>query len=249
MTLPLTTSNSRWCIELCLWAGFAAANLPLCAQPHCAPVPAGLSAWFTFDEPLFRPLQVPGRVGSAVRFNGKDQYVELPASTHGLDMGDDDFTIELWIRTADSLTTRSLVDKRDHGPLGYLIYIWNGHPGFQVANGDKAVAAVAHEVNVADRRWHHVAGVAQRLPPQPLWIYVDGVKRSRVGTGQAPLENLDVPSPLWLGRHHANTRVQTNEQYYQGEMDELSFYHRALTAGEIQAIFRAGSAGKCRPGR
>ena len=46
-----------------------------------------------------------------------------------------------------------------------------------------------------------------------------------------------------------HTRVQTNEQYYQGEMDELSFYHRALTAAEIQSIFRAGSAGKCRPGR
>jgi len=246
MTLPSTTSNSRWCINLCWWAGFAVLGLPLCAQPRCAPVPAGLSAWFTFDEPQFRPWQVPGQVGSAVRFNGKDQYFELPAATPGLDMGDDDFTIELWIRTADSLTTRSLVDKRDHGPLGYLIYIWNGHPGFQVANGDKAASAVAHAVNVADHRWHHVAGVAQRLPPQPLWIYVDGVKQTDVGTRMAPLVDLDVAAPLWLGRHHANQSMPRNDLYFEGEMDELSFYHRAHTAAEIQAIYRAGSAGKCR---
>src|ERR1017187_1812774 len=246
MTLPSTTSNSRWCIELCWWAGFAVLGLPLRAQPHCPPVPAGLSAWFPFAEPLFRPLQVPGRVGSAVRFSGKDQYVELPASTHGLDMGDDDFTIELWIRTADSLTTRSLVDKRDHGPLGYLIYIWNGHPGFQIANGRRAIAAIAQSVNVADRRWHHVAGVAQRLPPQPVWIYVDGVKQPQMSSRPAPLDNLDVPAPLWLGRHHANQSMPRNDLYFEGEMDELSFYRRALTAAEIQPIYRAGAAGKCR---
>jgi hypothetical protein len=101
----------------------------------------------------------------------------------------------------------------------------------------------------AERGVGNVAGVVQRLPPQPLWIYVDGVKQPQVSASPATLVNLDVAAPLWLGRHHANTRVQTNEQYYQGEMDELSFYHRALTAAEIQSIFRAGSAGKCRPGR
>ena len=247
MTLPLTTSNSRWFIELCLWAGFAALGLPLGAQPHCAPVPAGLSAWFTFDEPQFRPWQVPGRVGSAVRFNGKDQYFEIPASTRGLDMGEDDFTIELWMRTADSQTTRSLVDKRDYGPLGYVIYIWNGHPGFQSADGGHVTNAVGQSVNVADRRWHHVAAVVQRLPPQPHWIYVDGVKQPQaVGVSPAPLQNLDVSAPLWLGRHHANRLLPRNDLYFEGEMDELSFYHRALTAAEILAIYRAGAAGKCR---
>jgi hypothetical protein len=91
-----------------------------------------------------------------------------------------------------------------------------------------------------------VAGVAQRLPPQPLWIYVDGVKQTDVGTRMAPLVDLDVAAPLWLGRHHANQSMPRNDLYFEGEMDELSFYHRAHTAAEIQAIYRAGSAGKCR---
>jgi hypothetical protein len=99
---------------------------------------------------------------------------------------------------------------------------------------------------IADRHWHHVAGVARRLPPQPLGIYVDGVNQPQTGERDAPLANLDVPAPLWLGRHHANDLMRTNDLYFDGEMDELSFYHRALTAAEIQAIFRAGSAGKCR---
>jgi hypothetical protein len=219
--------------------------LPLAAQPRCAPVPPNLSAWFTFDEPEFRSLRVPGRVGSAARFNGKDQFKEIPASTPGVAVGEDDFTIELWLRTSDSVNTPSLVDKRDYAPLGYLLFTYKGHPGFQVSDGGKDHNVIAMSLNVADGRWHHVAGVVRRLPPEPLRIYVDGVKDPKGSAYAAPLVNIDVPTPLWLGRHHANKLMQTNEIYYRGDMDELTFYHRALTAPEIQSIFRAGSAGKC----
>jgi hypothetical protein len=227
---------------------------PVRAQSGCVPTPPGLSAWFTFDEELFRqpgphrPQLVPGLVGRALRFNGKDQYVELPATTPGLDVGEDDFSIELWIRTKDSLGTPSIVDKRDSRPLGYLIYIWRGHPGFQVVHEDRIDNAVARSVNAADNRWHHVAAVVKRLPMQPFVVYVDGAK-PELGVRNAPLVNLDVPTPLWLGRHHANKFVSSDEIYFEGEIDELSFYHRALTAAEIQSIFWAGAHGKCRPGR
>ena len=100
------------------------------AQSGCVAAPPGISAWFTFDEPMFRqpgehhPQRVPGLVGSALRFNGIDQYFEVPASTPGVDVGEDDFTIELWIRTKQSAGTPSIVDKRGHQPLGYLIFIF-----------------------------------------------------------------------------------------------------------------------------
>ena len=253
MTLLSTMSRLRWCIELTL--GIIAA-CPLGAQSACAPAPLGLSAWFTFDEPIFRqpgehrPERVPGLVGRALKFNGKDQYVEIPASTPGLDMGEDDFSIELWIRTTDSLHGNpTIVDKRDRSPLGYVIFVYRGHPGFQVANEEMTDKAIPMSVNIADDRWHHVAGVVKRLPPEHFLIYVDGVKQQQESGRNAPLVNLDVPEPLWLGRHHANKFVPRDNIYFEGEIDELSFYHRALTASEIRSIFRAGSRGKCRPGR
>ena len=189
-------------------------------------------------------------VGSALKFNGKDQYFELPASTPGVNMGEDDFTIELWIRTADSQHTCNIVDKRDYGPLGYLIFVYRGHPALQITNGDGHNNTIAKLVNIADNRWHHVAATVRRLPPQPPEIYVDGAKQMQPeGRYNAPLVNLDVPSPLWLGRHHANKDVQRDKFDFEGEIDELSFYHRALTAAEIQSIYRAGSRGKCHPPR
>jgi hypothetical protein len=227
---------------------------PLGAQTGCAAVPQGLSAWFTFDEQQFRqpgeqrPQQVPGLVGHALKFNGKDQYVEIP-STAGLDMGEDDFTVELWIRTAESVHTRNIVDKRDHRPKGYLIHTYKGHVGFQVANEENVDSVVAMSVNIADNRWHHVAGVVQRLPLVHLAIYVDGLKQPETSKQNAPLANLDSTAPLWLGRHHANKMIDRDNVYFEGEIDELSLYHRALTSAEILSIFRAGSRGKCRPGR
>lgn len=251
-TRPLITSGSRWCINRLL--GILALAYPLGAQPGCVAAPQGLSAWFTFDEPQFRqpgehrPLQAPGLVGHALKFNGKDQYLEIP-STPGLNMGEEDFTAELWIRTADSVHTRNIVDKRDHRPVGYLIHIYKGHVAFQVANEENVDGVFALSINIADNRWHHVAGVVQRLPPAHLAIYVDGVKQPEKSKQNAPMANLDSTAPLWLGRHHANKMIDRNDVYFEGEIDELSTYHRALTAAEILSIFRAGSHGKCRTGR
>jgi hypothetical protein len=219
------------------------------AQSGCVAAPPGISAWFTFDELMFRqpgehrPKRVPGMVGSALRFNGIDQYFEVPASTPGLDVGEDDFTIELWIRTRQSVGTPSIVDKRGHQPLGYLIFTYQGRPALQLADGSTGRGPF-WDASIADGRWHHVAGVVKRLPPQPLAIFVDGVRPDK-NSGAATLSNLDVPQPLWLGRHHANGYRDREDVYFQGDIDELTFYRRALTAAEIRSIYHAGAHGKC----
>jgi hypothetical protein len=220
------------------------------AQSGCVSAPPGLSAWFTFNEPMFRqpgehrPRSVPGLVGSALRFNGIDQYFEVPASTPGLDMDEGDFTIELWIRTKQSETVISVVDKRGHQPLGYLIFIHQGHPVFHLADGNKGYGRIA-ETDIADGRWHHVAGAVRRLPPQPADIFVDGVRQHHKAMQDVTLANLDVPQPLWLGRHHANVERDHDDIYFQGDIDELTFYRRALSEKEVRSIFRAGAYGKC----
>src|ERR1017187_5252669 len=209
---PMRT-RGRWA---CL-AALLGVSYPAPAQPGCVSAPPGISAWFTFDEPLFRqpgdhrPQRVPGLVGSALRFNGIDQYFEIPASTPGLDFGEDDLSIELWIRTQQSVGTPSIVDKRGHQPTGYLIFIYNGRPALQLADGSKGRGPFA-ETSIADGRWHHVAGGVDRVvpggavnrpPPHRAFIFVDGVRQGAPNRAPVPLSNLNVPQPLWLGRHHA----------------------------------------------
>lgn len=217
----------------------------LLAQP-CVPPPKNLSAWFTFDEPLFRSAQrIPGVAGSALRFDGKGSFFAIPAATPGLNPGEENFTVELWVRTTAKSNIRNIVDKRSSAPTGWLLYIRNGAPGFQVAREFEISDAIAAAYPINDGKWHHIAGVARRLPPQAPQVYVDG--RLRTGEGRKiTLGNIDNNAPVWLARHHANQIVNRDDVYFAGDIDELSFYRRALTPAEIAALYRARGAGKCR---
>jgi uncharacterized repeat protein (TIGR01451 family) len=50
---------------------------------------------------------------------------------------------------------------------------------------------------------------------------------------------------LWIGKHHANSAFN-REMWFDGELDEVEFFDRALDLDEFDAIYRAGSSGKCK---
>ena len=84
--------------------------------------------------------------------------------------------------------------------------------------------------------WNHIAatwdGTAMR------W-YLNGVQQIEAlqftGAYQSSTE------PVRIGRGNSQTF------WFDGDVDELTMYDRALTAAEVAAIFAAGSAGKCKP--
>jgi hypothetical protein len=71
-------------------------------------------------------------------------------------------------------------------------------------------------------------------------LYVDGVQ---VFAGSPLTGNLDNTSDLYLGMR---TPAQNGGGFLRGDLDEVELIKRALTQQEIQAIFNAGSAGKCK---
>jgi hypothetical protein len=224
---------------------FLSISRALVAQP-CAPPPKDLSAWFSFDEPVFsRAARVPGFVGNALHFDGKSTFFEIPAATPGLDGGEDNFSVEVWVRAPKRGNLSNIVDKRSPIPRGWLIYIRKGAPGFQVVNGAELTDSVADKFPIDDGRWHHIVGVARRLPQQAPQVFVDGQLRSQNGRN-ITLANITNEAPVWLARHHANNYIRRDDIYFEGDVDELSFYRRALAPSEVAALFRAGRAGKCR---
>ena len=88
--------------------------------------------------------------------------------------------------------------------------------------------------NVNDGQWHHVAAVYDGTN---MFLYVDGA--------------LDVSQPSH-GFHAQNSyavcigeNAEATGHLWNGLVDEASIYNRALAATEIQAIYAAGSGGKC----
>ena len=241
-TPTLTTSSWFWFTSGLAWI---AASLSASAQ-GCATPPKGLSAWYTFEEQIFaKANKIPGRAGTALRFDGTSDFVEMPRDP-ALNVGEGDFTVEAWIRTSDSKAIRNIFDHRNFNVVGYLLFICTGSPGFQVGSGGIQIAdTVAANINIADSKWHHVAAVVKRLPSQASAIYVDGVLTAANGRNVG-VANLDHEEPAWIGRHRRNELINRDNMYYRGDLDELSIYRRALTPAEVKSVFAAGSKGKCK---
>lgn len=248
--------------------------VPLTAADHCVPPPAGLVDWWPFDEtavpggtiatdisgsannaslPYLGPVPVPGMVSNALRFDGLDDFVVIPnhpeINFFGAcgQAGVEDFTIDLWVRPEREQATMVLLDKRDittnaSGACvrGYALGLQGGRVVFQMGDGSGSpchtsyVATTPLSANV----WHLIAVSVRRCQAAGGgFIYVDG---KIDGTFAPRTGAIDNQANLILGKN-----VQTST-FYLGAMDELEFFKRALTKPELDAIFLAGSAGKCK---
>ncbi len=86
--------------------------------------------------------------------------------------------------------------------------------------------------------WYHVAYTYDQLA---MKLYLNGVP--------APRTSLDLNPSTLRAAICASAGMTTSAVYFDGLIDEVGVYNRALSDGEIAAIYNAGSAGKCRPPR
>ena len=213
--------------------------------------------------------------GQAFSLDGTDDFVRIPDSPN-LTPPSSSITIDAWVNpdtltpSSDFASTRTIISKfegtfdvaqdswafqmRENGKLsfGVLDAIPTQAPGqpidFRSATTDNPVLTVGV--------WQHVAATFDHTQAaQPIMIYVNGV---------------EVPSMLVPGSSlidaifDSNTAVRIGALvgegtpggvpegtglavgFWDGLIDEVEIYDRALTQLEIQAISNAGSSGKCK---
>ena len=219
---------------------------PTPPQPTCTPAPTGLVGWWpgegnandvagTNNGTLVEGVGfAPGEVGQAFSFDGVSSYVSIPDSPL-LDSLTTSITIELWLKT-DQLTSdwTGIVTK------GNSAWQLQATPGANTVDFNVSLSAgdLSGSRSINDGQWHHVAGVYDGTN---MFLYLDGtLDGSMPATGLIPQNSY----PLSIG---ANAQgIEGSPMYFfNGLIDEVSIYNRALTASEIQAIYAAGSEGKC----
>lgn len=81
-----------------------------------------------------------------------------------------------------------------------------------------------------------------------LKAYVNGVEIGSIPlTGGFIRTGSNAGTCPMIGNEPLNCAVQGGGFGFNGLIDELEFFDRALSAAEIQAIFDAGDLGKCKP--
>ena len=169
--------------------------------------------------------------GQALSFDGEDDYVSVDDDPT-LDITSK-LTIEAWI-VADVISTyKSIVVKGDaytEGKINYGLQIQaEGSLGtlrFFVYDGGYKYVDSTSQVP-ADGQWHHIA-VTVDTTTDEVKFYIDG---ALAGT-PAFTANLPVStSTLEIGRHRHAT--EGAYQYFDGKIDEVRIYDRALSEGTI----------------
>ncbi len=175
-----------------------------------------------------------GKAKGAFLFDGKDDYV---AMGDVLDWGKGSWSICLWYKkTSSSTKTMTLLRKgltRTGTPkyAGYGLTTFGNRIEFTVWIPSQEVTSAVDNAPSLNE-WHHVAGVLDHKASK-VYLYLDGkLAGARALTG---VGNLDTNSPLAVGMTDCG-RFGWRDDPFEGAIDEVGMWKRALSAGEIAAI-------------
>ncbi len=211
--------------------------------------PGHLVAFYTFDEPFGEKFidrsgngntgtfhgevfndgvvhgatWVNGKFGKALQFDGVNDYVEI-SEGNSLNITAQ-ITVEAWVYSNNGWNTIVAKDCPYNTYKGYALGLTSsGRPIFRVGNGSTYYTVIA--VNDIRNGWHHVVGT---YDGSYLRIYVDGTEKA---------------SPVSFSGSIASTSVNVKigirpcAGYFNGTIDEIRIYNRALTEEEIKSIYK-----------
>lgn len=208
----------------------------------CTPPPPGLIGWWpgegnakdlagTNHGILINARSDSGIVGQAFNFNGPESYVRIP-HTPVLDTLTNGLTLEAWVwhASTDASVQRYVTLTPDRARIQSVANRFNFS---LVVTPLSTLVDLTSEMRVVPRTWFHVVGTYDGNEQR---LYVNG---ALVASGI-------VNRPLPSGAASEVFISFLPGQPMNGLIDEPAIYNRALTAGEIQSHFAAGSAEMCK---
>jgi hypothetical protein len=231
---------------------YSAGNAGTCNA--CAPTPSGLVSWWpaegdASDAKGLNPGVLlngaafeAGKIGQGFSLDGVDDSV-LIADSSNLQITNA-ITMEAWIQSPGvGGRPQGILGKikQDTPRSGYLISV-DASGKFRcdlIVDVSVGQGTATSSTVVSDSKFHHVACTYDGAGAR---IYVDGNLEGQVlwtaGTGGNNGEpvRIGLDPATFLGARH-----------FKGIIDEAGLFNRALSSAEIQAIYAAGSAGKCQP--
>lgn len=211
------------------------------SQPHS--IYANLRAWWKLDDNTgtiaddFTGRSQDGMItgaawaaginASALSFDGADDGILVGSSAAMTGTGD--LTLAAWVKIDPGSPLSTVIQQREAGATGYQgQYVLNvnadGTVNFFIYNNSTYQFDLTTSATVNDGRWHYLAAVREGTAGR---IFIDGVQAaSAVGAVQALALH-----PVAIGYDHRD-----NNKRFDGLIDEVRIYERALSAAEIDSL-------------
>jgi hypothetical protein len=188
------------------------------------------------------PTWTTGQIDGALSFDGINDYVDVGDPADGsLDFGaNDSFTLSLWFKRVSTGVDHTLIFKKEVvGGTHYEGYAWriyNDKLYFGIEDTGNRDASITGSTAITDGRWHHAVAVRD-VSTDKLYLYLDGVSDAAPVT-DTTMTTLETTFSFWIGRWH------TYDLYFDGSIDDVRVYKQALSAEEIERLYREGLGNK-----
>ena len=217
------------------------AALALCHGPGAYAQSAGLVAAYSFDEASGTVLvdssgnanngtlvngaswSTTARFGTAVNFDGVNDRIDIPDS-NTLDLVSA-MTLEAWVRPAANSGYRTVVLKEVPGELSYSLYAADSDHGTRPSGWVRVAQPSSFADGTGSLPLNAFTHLAVTYNGTALVLYVNGVPARSVAV-QGSIQNSS------MGVHIGGNTVWG--EYFQGQIDEVRIYNRALSQSEIQ---------------
>ncbi len=174
-------------------------------------------------------MNVSGKYGNAMLFgNLYKNFIDIPDNETLKGMSQ--LTINLWMNPTVFKEYQQLISKGAS--------VWGDYSLFETGNISNKVRFFIRKVNISEcsltvystqmnlNQWHMITAV---LNSSNIHIYTDGViSQALACTGT----NVFNPGPLRIGVN------SNNSKFFEGIIDEIIIWNRALTSQEINAIYK-----------
>lgn len=186
-----------------------------------------------------------GITGQALRFDGIDDYVDIPESVNDFSQ----FTVALRFKTTaagadwydrggfsdNTMWQRFITLGADNGEISLATAEGQLHGHFNLSKPGDARDLRSSVTPVNDNQWHHAAMTISA--EHQVVLYLDGVQVASKSISEDAAAINQERGEDCIGR---TIWVEPAWLFYSGAIDDVRIYDRALSPAETQAIYRKG---------
>lgn len=161
-----------------------------------------------------------GNENSAYYFDGDWDRMQ---ADNAANFGKESFTANVWVNSTQTSGNGNILRTHNGNGNGWLFRFNEGK--IEIWEGKTAAIGVTSDKSYADGNWHMMTYV-RNVEKMVGQLYVDGIyvcEYKMTGIN-------DSPTTLWFGTYEVG-------EWYNGKMDDVRLYNRALTAEEIAALY------------
>lgn len=175
---------------------------------------------------------VPGIHGQALQFDGVNDNISV-TDADSLSFTNNVVSISAWIKRDNLTDLDQIVTKRTSSVFEYQLYsnASTGRVDFNLlTSAGTDVCVAAGGTSLAAGQWYHVAGTSDGTTCR---VYLNG---GQDGTGSVSGSMSNTTANFLVGYDGSGTATR----YFNGSIDEVRIYNRALSGAEVQQLYNAG---------